>query len=430
VRAALKKIPKRFKWPAAMGALTLFQLISFTQIVLARGGFEPALALIFIGYMILEWLYCLTARLAAPPSSQEIEIIAFFLSGIGLAVCGSIDTSYALKQLIAIAAGASAYLLLAALIKNLSAAVFLRIPMAIAALGILAFNLIAAQTVNGSLNWLKIGSFSVQPSEFVKVAFIFVGAVTLDKLQSTKSLAKYAVFSIACVGLLFLMRDFGTALIFFFTFILIAFMRSGDMRSIILISTGALLGAMLAVYFKPYVAERFSTYRHIWENMDTGGYQQTRVLIYSASGGLLGLGIGQGKLRQVYAASTDLVFGMICEEWGLLLALLIVAAYAVLAVYCVKAAKTAGSSYYSIACVAAAGMLLFQTALNIFGITDLLPLTGVTLPFISRGGSSVIGSWALIAFIKSAGFRFKAAPQPEKADIPISREARAGRGAV
>ena len=167
---------------------------------------------------------------------------------------------------------------------------------------------------------------------------------------------------------------------------------------------GALLGAMLIVYFRPYVATRFATYRHVWDFIDDSGFQQTRVLIYSASGGLFGLGLGKGKLREVFAASTDLVFGMLCEEWGLLLGVFILLAFLLLAVFAVKTARVSGSAFYAIACVAAAAMMLFQTALNVFGVTDLLPLTGVTLPFISRGGSSMICSWALLAFMKCGRF--------------------------
>ena len=280
----------------------------------------------------------------------------------------------------------------------------LRMPLAFAAVGLLALNLLMAKTTNGALNWITVGSFSFQPSELVKVAFIFVGAATLEKLQATRSLTKYLIFSVGCVGALFLMRDFGAALIFFFTFILIAFMRSGDYRTLLLVSVGALMGALLIIYFKPYVANRFSTYRHVWDYINDQGFQQTRVLIYSASGGLLGLGVGNGKLRNVFAASTDLVFGMVCEEMGLLLGLLILFVFAFVAFYAVRGARKSSSTFYSIAAVSAAGMLLFQLSLNVFGITDLLPMTGVTLPFISRGGTSVICAWCLFAFVKSVSF--------------------------
>ena len=146
-------------------------------------------------------------------------------------------------------------------------------------------------------------------------------------------------------------------------------------------------------------------YRHVWEHVDTSGYQQVRTLIYAVSGGLQGLGIGNGRLRYVAASTTDLIFGMICEELGIIIAFAVVATFAVIAVYAVRCARTAPSSFYAIAACAAAALLLFQTSLNIFGITDLLPLTGVTLPFVSQGGSSMICSWALFAFIKAADIR-------------------------
>ena len=153
--------------------------------------------------------------------------------------------------------------------------------------------------------------------------------------------------------------------------------------------------------FKPYVADRFSTYRHIWETPYDAGMQQTRVLIYSASGGLFGLGIGQGLLRYTFAASTDLVFGMVCEEYGMIIAFAIIISFAAIVVYTIAGARGARSSFYAIAACASAGLLIVQLSLNVFGVTDLLPMTGVTLPFISRGGSSLICCWMLMAFIKS-----------------------------
>ena len=203
-------------------------------------------------------------------------------------------------------------------------------------------------------------------------------------------------------------------------FIVIAFMRSGDIRTIMLICIGAALGAVLIILFKPYVAARFSGYLHIWENMDTTGYQQTRTLIYSASGGLFGLGLGNGKLRTIFAAAEDLVFGVVCEEFGMIMGFLIPVTFILIAVATVINSQKAKSTFYAISGVAAISLLLFQSMLNIFGVTDLLPLTGVTLPFISKGGSSIICCFCLLAFIKSVDVRtfsnFKpdlARPQPK-----------------
>lgn len=400
-----KALNRPFSYVLMLFCLTVFQVFSFIPVLFNENGeLSMTVATCAVGFISLEWLYLLMARLITSRSDFALEIIAFFLSGIGMVICASIHENYAVKQLVAVAIGVVCFAIISAIMRSIDTAMLLRTPMAVGAVALLVLNLVLAKTTNGALNWITIGSFSLQPSELVKVAFVFVGAATLEKLQATRSLTKYIIFSVGCIGALFLMRDFGTALIFFFTFIVIAFMRSGDIRSIFLICTAALLGAILIIYFKPYVANRFATYRHIWDFANEGGFQQTRVLIYSSSGGLLGLGIGNGKLRNVFAASTDLVFGMICEEWGILLAFLIILAFATVAVYAVKGARKSSSVFYSIASVAAASLLLFQLALNVFGITDLLPLTGVTLPFVSRGGSSMISSWALFALIKSVNF--------------------------
>lgn len=415
----VKKQP-HFKQITVMLLMTAFQLIC-ASCVLCREE-EPRLSTVYIffGYIAAEWVYMLIGTLVTGNDYFELEAIAFFLSGIGLTVCASFNESYALKQLIAIAMGLAVYLIMTALIKDVRVACALRYPAAVGSLAVLAANLALAEVTNGTLNWIDLGFFSIQPSELVKIAFVLVGAVSLEKLLSNASLTKYIIFSVSCIGCLFLMKDFGTALIFFFTFILIAFLRSGDVRTIALICTVALMGAVLIIYFKPYVANRFAAYRHVWDFMDTTGYQQTRVLIYSASGGFFGLGIGEGHLRDVYAASTDLVFGLICEEMGLIIGIAVLLGFAGIALFAVRAAKTAGSTFYIISAVAAAGMLLFQLSLNVFGITDLLPLTGVTLPFVSRGGSSMLCSWGLLAYIRAAGAPFS----PPKPDIAVSKSRR------
>lgn len=407
-----KKVKHPFNWLSMLMLTTIFQVTSMMPVVFLAEEPDIEVVSVFGGFILVQWLYFICARNFASQRATELEIIAFALSGIGLVTVASVKPEYALKQFVAILIGLAAFIVLVAIMRNVEVISALRIPVAIGAVGLLAVNLIMAETVNGALNWISLGAFSIQPSELVKVAFIFVGAATLEKLQSTRSLTRYLIFSLGCVGALFLMRDFGTALIFFATFMVIAFMRSGDIKTIGLIGTGAILGAGLIIYFKPYVASRFAAYRHVWELANEGGFQQTRVLSYSASGGLFGLGIGEGRLRHIFASTTDLIFGILCEEWGLIVGFCVVLCFAFVAVYALRIARHARSTVYSIAAVAAAAMILVQLALNVFGVTDLLPLTGVTLPFVSRGGTSMICSWALFAFIKSADI--KTYPKLEK----------------
>lgn len=389
--------------------LTLFQVVSFTPVILADGEIHFKVTFMLLGYILFEWLYVSFMHTVMKKINFELEFIAFFLSGIGLCLSASVNENSMLKQLITVIGGVVVYDILLWYLKDVKRVMAIRPFLMVFTLLFFAGSFLYIYkfvgAINGAYNWISIKGITLQPSEFVKIAFVFVGAASLDKLLTSKNIYLYILFAMGCIGILFLMKDFGTALIFFFTFIVIAFMRSGDVRSIIFICVAALIGAVLILYFRPHVMARFEAYRHVWEDAYGRGYQQTRVLMYSVSGGLQGLGIGNGKLRHVYASTTDLVYGMICEELGLLIAIAIVIAFAFIAIYAVKSSKSAPSTFYSISACSAAAMILFQTCLNIFGITDLLPLTGVTLPFISQGGSSMVCCWALFAFIKAADIR-------------------------
>lgn len=161
----------------------------------------------------------------------------------------------------------------------------------------------------------------------------------------------------------------------------------------------------MIVQMRPYILSRFSTWLHAWENASSGGYQQVRTMSAAASGGLIGVGPGEGWLQRVGAADTDLVFGMLCEEWGLIVAVLAVVSILTLVIFAVRACRAAAPPTTPSPPGAAGSLLVFQTALNVLGSVDLLPLTGVTFPFVSNGGSAMMASWGLLAFLKATDTR-------------------------
>ena len=399
-----KSYRKPVKWPFLLLMMTVFQIICALQIHM-NGTQEKTttLVVVFAVYITAEWIYFLVCGGFLHRKSFEIELIAFFLTGIGLTLTTSVYPDKAYTQLAAVMLGILVFSVMLWILGDINRVTKLRLPVAILAVLALAVTLVIGTNINGAKNWIILGDgvLSIQTSELVKVAFVFVGAATLEYLQSTRSLTKYILFAGVCIGCLFLMRDFGTALIFFFTFIVMAFLRSGDIKTLFLICATAVLGGAGVLTFKPHVAKRFETYRHVWENATGSGYQQVQLLIYSVSGGLFGLGIGNGRLRYVYAATEDLAFGMVCEEFGIIIAMTVLLTFVSLVVYSIRYARAARSSFYSIAALAASSLLLFQAALHVSGVTDLLPWTGVTLPFISRGGSSMMCCWGLAAFIKA-----------------------------
>ena len=215
----------------------------------------------------------------------------------------------------------------------------------------------------------------------------------------------FIAYSVVLCGCLALMNDFGTALIFFFAFLLIAYLRSGNIGTVALALTALAFAGVVALRIAPHALRRFATWRHIWEDPLDGGYQQTRALMCMVSGGLLGLGPGKGWMQNLFAADSDVVFATLCEEWGLIIGILLLIAIAGIALFAVRATSVSRSSFYTICGCTAAGIMLVQVILNVLGTVDILPLTGVTFPFVSNGGSSMIGAWGMLAFIKAADTR-------------------------
>ena len=388
--------------------LSVFQIITGYLAAACGETFQFSALLSLLLLVALEWVYLIFFYTVFHRRNFELELIAFFLSGVGLAVIGSVQPASAFKQFFMILAGLIVFIFLVFLMGNVDLCMKLRPYVAIAAVLFLFVNVVLGMMhkLNGAGNWIEIAGFKLQPSEFVKVAFIFVGAATLEKLQTSRNIILFILFSIVCVGSLIVIRDLGTALIFFVTFLIIAFMDSGDIKTIAAAIAGAGMGAAIILKYRSYAMRRFSVYRHVFDDPYGKGMQQTRVLVGIASGGLFGLGIGNGYVRTTaYAPVSDSIFGVICEEWGLIFGIVVILSFVAIAISAIVNSIASRSAFYSIAAVSGAGLLLFQCALNVFGITDILPLTGVTIPFVSLGGSSMISCWGILAFIKASDVR-------------------------
>ena len=385
--------------------LTLIQVVLCTELLIAYGAESGVpITVTFAALCLVMWLIYSLYRILRR-TGFEIETLAFFLTTLCMTVTANKAPGDLYKQLMCMGMGLFFFFALSLVLRNLTTAKKLRWPVAALAIAMLAFNLLLGSRLFGAKNWVKIGPISFQPSEIVKLAFILVGATTLDRMFSRRNLIFTLLFSGFCVGCLGLMSDFGTALIFFATFLAIAFLRSGDLPSVAFMGSAAVFFGYIIVKFKPYIARRFSIYLHAWSDTADLGYQQTRTMSAAASGGLFGMGAGNGWLERIPAGDTDLVFGMLCEEWGLVIALLAVACILTLAWFAVRASRTGRSSFYTIAACAAGSLLVFQTSLNVFGSVDLLPLTGVTFPFVSNGGSAMLSAWGLLAYLKAMDTR-------------------------
>ena len=401
---------RRYRYQPVSQGFTLF-LLSMLQACFFLSFFldpsQPADGRILLGFPCLaavSWAAYLFTR-SIRRRAFEAETLALLLTTAGFAVCATSAAYEMTRQILFLIAGVILYFCVGAVLRSLRLVKKLRIPAAAAGLALLLVNVVFSEAVLGAKNWLSIGEFSFQPSEFVKIVFIFVGAATLDRLFTKKNLFLFVGFAAMCVLALVLISDFGTGLVFFVTYLVIAFLRSGSIGTVFLSVGGAVSAGLLAISLKPYIASRFSGWRHAWDFPYDSGYQQVRAMSAAAGGGLFGLGAGRGWLETVVAANTDLVFGVVCEEEGLIFGLTMILAVILLGVYAFAYAGRARSSFTVICSVSAAAMLIFQMMLNVLGSMDILPFTGVTFPFVSRGGSSLIACWGILAFIKACDTR-------------------------
>lgn len=394
----------------ANSAATLFLLTFFELAMLGQHCFTASpehragVLLAFALLIALGWAAYFIGR-GAGAWRFEPEILALFLTAVGFSVAASSVPEAMAKQSALFILALAGYFLLGLWLRESDRVALVRPYMAGAAIVFLGLTLVMSESVMGAKNWLTVAGGSLQPSEFVKIAFVYAGAAGLDRMYKRGSLLLFTVFSAVCVGTLALMGDFGTALVFFTAYLVISFMRSGSffLLALSLAGVGAAVAAVLTL--RPYVAQRFASWGHVWSDPLGAGYQQVRAMSAMAAGGLFGRGAGSGWLTGIVAADTDLVFGVVCEELGLITGVCCVAALGLLCLYCWRCAGAGRLAWYVTAGCAAAAIYMVQLCLNVFGSMDLLPFTGVTFPFVSRGGSSLIACWGLLAFVKAADGR-------------------------
>ena len=405
LQAAYRTEGSKLQNVANLLLLTVFQLLACLGFLLTTDlEYHTPILQGFGGIILCQWVLMIF-YLSIHRNSFEVETVAFLLCTMGMAVITTVIPADTVKQLIAMAMGIGLFLLVGWTLRDLERAKQCRYVATVLGVGFLVFTLLFGQEHHGAKAWISIAGFQLQPSELSKVCFVYAGASAMDRLLQKRNLFLFIGYSILICGCLAVMNDFGTALIFFVAFLVIAFMRSGSVGTVGLACTALGYAGVIAVKIAPHALQRFASWRHIWEDVQGAGFQQTRALMCIAAGGFFGLGANQGKLKRYFAADSDIIFATISEEWGLLLAVMLVVSIVALAAFTIRSASLCRSSFYVIGACTAAAIMLAQAILNCLGTLDVLPFTGVTFPFISNGGSSMIGAWGLLAFIKAADTR-------------------------
>ncbi|MBQ3000567.1 MAG: FtsW/RodA/SpoVE family cell cycle protein [Oscillospiraceae bacterium] len=336
-------------------------------------------------------------------TALEAEILALYLCTLGMCVICAVCPEETYKQLFAVFLGIGLFFVLGWILRDLERAKRLRCVFAIAGLLLLWITFLFGRAFNGAKSWLILGNFSVQPSELAKISLIFAGAAAMDRWQNKWGLLAFCLYGILCCVCLGLSNDFGSALVFFLVFAVLGFLRSGILGTCVA-AGGALAGAA-TVAFVPRVKERFSTWGHIWEDTAGSGFQQTRALSCLACGGLLGLGANESMMKNLFSSASDMAAATLAEQWGLFSVIGAVISVLTIALFAVRGAVVARSSFYAIGVLGASALLTVQMMLNFFGMVDILPLTGVTFPFVSNGGTAMLCTWGILAFLVAADTR-------------------------
>ncbi|MBR6954558.1 MAG: FtsW/RodA/SpoVE family cell cycle protein [Clostridia bacterium] len=324
-----------------------------------------------------------------------------FLCALGVLVLYDTNPAYAYHQVIAYGVGLAAMTLCIRAVQWFSSWRLLILLMAPVSLVLLALPLVFGREIYGARNWLFVGGISVQPSEIVKISLLII----LARAMSRRRFWFWSLFVVACLGLLMLQKDLGTALLYFSVALLMYYAATGSLWVLAAGAAGGTGAALLGYRMFAHVKRRVAIWRNPWADYDNAGYQLVQGLMAIASGGLWGVGLGLGSPRTIPVYHTDFIFAVICEQFGLIFGLCVLAMYVALAWRGATIAMGASHSFHGLLAMGATLMLGLQTFVIIGGVLKLIPLTGVTMPFVSYGGSSLVSSMCLVGLIQGVASR-------------------------
>ncbi len=361
----------------------------------------------------------LATRLLAPGADPALLPIALMLSGVGLAFVGRLDHTLAASQTLWILVGVVCLIATLAGVRSLERLGRYKYTIMLAGLILLVLPALIGREVNGAKLWLRIGPLSFQPVEIAKLLLVIFLAAYLAEFREVLSVSTRKVMGLHlpaarylgpvvlmwAVSLVLLVseKDLGSSLLFFGVFLVMITVATGRWSYTLVGIVLFMLGATAAYHLFGHVQVRVDIWLHPFADAAGKGYQLVQSLFALAAGGLIGVGPGQGLPTRIPFVATDFIFSAIGEELGLIGGAAIIAAYLIICLRGLATAVRARSDMASLAATGLVATLGLQSFVIIGGVSRLIPLTGITLPFISYGGSSIVANFVLLALLMRAG---------------------------
>ena len=390
--------------------IVLMHTLAFAILLLRDGAFDWS-AVVTGGLSLAFLLFAmLTCGRVYRDSDPLMWNAMFFLLDIGFITLHRLSPGHAQRQLMMAAIGLGAMLVVPLALKIVPRFEKLGWLYAILGLLLLASPLLTERLFSAQ-TWLTVGAVTFQPSEVVKVVFVFFLASVLYEKPGGGKLFAVCGVGAAFVLVLVLQRDLGGALIFFMTFMIMLYTATGK-ALLVLLATGLASVAAYASYFLfDHVQTRVDVWLNPWADVADKGYQLTQSLFAITTYGLTGAGLTRGSASSIPVVLRDFIFAAVCEEFGVLFALLLIGVLILLFYRGVHIALRCRSPLYALLSVGLTGMLAFQTFIIIGGDIKLIPMTGVTLPFLSYGGTSVVVCLVTVGVLQ---WLYSMIPVPER----------------
>ena len=340
-------------------------------------------------------------RLLYPYGNKSFMNHVAMLLSVGFVVLTRLSYNKALKQFFIVAVSAVVAMAVPWVISKLRFLRDLKWLYALLGIGMLSVVLVLGAVTNGSKLSYSIGGITFQPSEFVKIIFVFYLAAALWKNHDLGAICLSAIFAGLHVMILVLSKDLGSALIFFAVYICLVYIASGRVRYFFAGLLCGGLAACMAYGLFDHVKVRVQAWKDPWSVIDSQGYQITQSLFAVSTGGFWGRGLFQGNPGTIPYVEEDFVFSAIAEELGIVVGICILLIALNCFVLLMKLSMEIKDKFYQLLAAGIGIVYLFQVFLTVGGGTKFIPMTGVTLPFISYGGSSILTS--LILFYAAQG---------------------------